>query len=216
MTRLVLANAVYFKGKWANPFDPASEGRFLVASNDYVKCMIMRREETYAYADLSTLKVLELPYRGDDLSMVVVLPKQIDGLKELEQQLSAAKLKNWIGALKKKRIDAILPRLRLTCEFQLQDHLTAMGMGDAFNCLKADFSGMDGKKNLCISKVAHKAFVDVQEEGTEAAAATGVNVVAMGISVTPLFQADHPYLFLIRDRHTGSILFLGRVMDPSR
>jgi serpin B len=217
LTRLVLANAVYFKGKWANQFDSkqTQDGQFLVTSNSYVKCKMMHRKATYAFAEMPDLKVLELPYAGDDVSMIVLLPQKMDGIGALENELTAAKLTEWTKLLRQQEVEIALPKFKLTCAFSLKRTLTAMGMTDAFS-EKADFSGMDGRKNwLYLSAVLHKAFVDVNEEGTEAAAATAEFVEVGAELVPPTFIADHPFLFLIRDRHTGSILFLGRVINPT-
>jgi serpin B len=217
LTRLVLTDAVCFKGNWVNQFDPkrTEDGQFLVAADKYVECRMMFRKGPYGFAETPELKVLELPYAGDDLSMIVLLPRKIDGLGALESELSAAKLAEWTKVLGKSEVAVALPKFKLTCEFSLKETLTAMGMTDAFSD-KADFSGMDGHKNwLYISAVVHKAFVDVNEEGTEAAAATAVIAVPAGPAKGPYFVADHPFLFLIRDKHMGNILFLGRVTDPT-
>jgi len=222
MTRLVLANAIYFKGKWADRFDPKGTAKqpFHIATNADVICDLMINEGTYGYTETPDMQGVELPYAGDDLSMVVLLPRKIDGLRALESELTAAKLAEWTGALNQSKVDVFLPKLSLTNEFDLGKTLAAMGMTDAFG-IKADCSGMDGRTNwLYISEVVHKAFVDVNEEGTEAAAATAVGVAAEAVvpqePPVPVFRADHPFLFLIRDRHTGSILFIGHVMDPTR
>jgi serpin B len=218
LTRLVLANAVYFKGNWASQFDPkqTEDGQFLVATNVHVKCRMMHHKGTYGFAELPDLKVLELPYAGDDLSMIVLLPRKMDGIGALEDELSAAKLAEWTKALGKSEVAVALPKFKLTCEFSLRNALESMGMPDAFSS-NADFSGMDGRKNwLYISKVIHKAFVDVNEEGTEAAATTAVIAVPGGVEeIGPSFVADHPFVFLIRDKHNCSILFLGRVTNPA-
>jgi len=216
LTRLVLANAVYFKGNWASQFDPkqTQDGQFLVATNTHVKCKMMHREATYPFAEIPDLKVLELPYAGDDLSMIVLLPQKMDGIGALESEFTAAKLAGWMKPLRRQEVEVALPKFKLTCAFSLKRTLTAMGMTDAF-IEKADFSGMDGRKNwLYLSAVLHKAFVDVNEEGTEAAAATAEFVEVGAELVPPTFVADHPFVFLIRDKRTGSILFLGRVTDP--
>jgi serpin B len=164
------------------------------------------------------LQLLELPYAGDDLSMLVLLPRKNDGIGTLENDLTADKLAEWMKSLRRREVEVYLPKFKQTNEFDLGTTLKAMGMTDAFGS-KADFSGMDGRKGwLYISAVVHKAFVDVNEEGTEAAAATAVEVTAAAAPVPRqepvIFKADHPFVFLIQDKHTGSILFLGRVMDP--
>ncbi|HSY43034.1 MAG TPA: serpin family protein, partial [Candidatus Acidoferrum sp.] len=164
------------------------------------------------------LQVLELPYTGGEVSMVVLLPTKVDGIGELEKQLTTPNLAKWTAHFESQKVRVFLPKFKVTSEFSLGDTLAAMGMPDAFMYGKADFSGMDGKQDLFIGKVVHKAYVDVDEDGTEAAAATAVVMtLAAAMPAEPLvFRADHPFLFLIRDNQTGSILFLGRVMDPTR
>jgi serpin B len=123
----------------------------------------------------------------------------------------------WVGKLHRREVEVALPRFKTTAEFSLKDTLVAMGMTDAFDAGRADFSGMTGTKDLFISRVVHKAFVDVNEEGTEAAAATAVVMERMAMpEPPPVFRADHPFLFLIRDTKTGAILFLGRILDPTK
>jgi len=215
-TRLVLANAIYFKGDWADQFDPklTTDQPFHLATGKDVTCQLMTRKGNYPYAETPDLQVAELPYAGGDLSMMVLLPRTVGGLTALENEFTEAKLTEWTKALRTREILVSLPRFKLTCEFSLGKTLAAMGMPDAFTG-KADFSGMDGTHSLAISEVVHKAYVDVNEEGTEAAAATGVIMRMTAIMRETVFRADHPFLFVIRDNHTGSILFLGRVMNPA-
>jgi serpin B len=159
---------------------------------------------------------LELPYAGNDLSMIVVLPKKADGLAELEKTLTADKLSQWLSRLQETEVDVTLPKFKTTVEVELSKTLSALGMPLAFSG-RADFSGMnDGKESLHISGVFHKAFVDVNEEGTEAAAATGVAVKATAAEITPVFRADHPFVFLIRDKRSESVLFMGRLVNPTK
>jgi serpin B len=216
-TTLVLTNAIYFKGKWSEEFDKklTRDEDFFVTPEKKVTAPLMHQTETFGYFDGGEFQALELPYQGDRLAMVVLLPKAKDGLAALEASLSAEKLAEWVGKLHRREVQVALPRFKTAAEFSLKDTLVAMGMTDAFG--DADFSGMDGKKDLVISAVVHKAFVDVNEEGTEAAAATAV---VMGRAAmpepAPVFRADHPFLFLIRDTKTGAILFLGRILDPTK
>ena len=142
--------------------------------------------------------------------MVILLPRKVDGLVELEQALTAPGLAESISTLRKVDLHVWLPKFKTTSEFRLSKTLKALGMVDAFTGA-ADFSGMFGERGPSISTVAHKAFVEVNEVGTEAAAATAV---MMRVSLPPTFRADHPFLFLIRDRDTGSILFMGRIVNP--
>ena len=220
-TRLVLADAIYFKGNWASRFDAkrTKDEPFHVSATKTVKAPLMQQTAHFGYTESPDLQVLELPYAGDDLSMLVLLPRKVDGLNDLEAQLTTQNLSAWTRGLWARKVDVFLPKFKATSEFSLVGTLAALRMTDAFNS-QADFSGMDGKNDLFISAVVHKAFVDVNEEGTEAAAATAIHVAASAAPrnppPVPVFRADHPFLFLIRDNRTGSLLFLGRVTDPTR
>jgi serpin B len=155
-----------------------------------------------------------MPYAGDSLSMVVLLPRTIDGLKGLEDMLSAEELTSRLDGIRKREVRVCIPKFTMTAQFELAKTLGAMGMPEAFSGA-ADFSGMTGGRDLYISAVVHKAFVEVNEEGTEAAAATGVAMrLTAAPAPPPLFRADHPFLFLIRHNPSGSILFLGRITRP--
>lgn len=220
-TRLVLANAIYFKGSWVDPFDKGATrpDDFHVSASQSVRAPFMHRTGGYSYYDGGSFQALQLPYEGNELAMVVLLPNTIDGLAALEHSFTAAALDKWIKQLEyKEKVNLMLPRFRMTRQFELSKTLAAMGMGRAFSNA-ADFSGMTGKPDFTISAAIHKAFVDVNETGAEAAAATALNFVAtaMRIPNPPVpFIADHPFLFLIRDTKSGSILFLGRVADPAK
>ncbi len=159
--------------------------------------------------------------RDGSLSMVVLLPEKVGKLGQLEEKLTTANLQNWTESLDSKVVIVYLPKFKTTSQFQLSDTLKSMGMVSAFDAGTADFSGMTGNRDLFISAVIHKAFVDVNEEGTEAAAATAVVAVPTAAPFRepkkpPVFRADHPFVFLIRDNRNGAILFLGRVVDPTR
>jgi serpin B len=217
LTRLVLTNAIYFKGKWAHQFKPQStqDAPFTFQNDEKVTIPMMNQKEHFGYAETEQIQILEMPYVSDDLSMVVLLPRKTDGIRELEKQLNADNLATWLGNIRKREVLVYFPRFKLTSEFGLADVLKEMGMPDAFSG-NADFSGMTGNRDLFISAVIHKAYVDVNEEGTEAAAATGVMMKATSVEAPPpVFRADHPFIFLIRDNHTGSILFMGRTVNPS-
>jgi serpin B len=216
MTRLVLTNAIYFKGKWANQFDKKAteEAPFKLTPGEAVSVPMMHRKDSFKYGMTDDAQILELPYVGDELSMLIVLPKAVDGLADLEKRLTPANLGKWLSELRKKEVNVYLPRFTMTSQFQMNEVLKSMGMSSAFAPDAANFSGMDGKRDLFISAVIHKAFVDVNEEGTEAAAATGVVMRAKRAQITPVFRADHPFVFLIRDNKTGAILFMGRVANP--
>ena len=230
-TRLVLANAIYFLGAWTISFAETSTSTrpFYLSSTNLVKVPLMHQsfwifdgdgnEITFNYMDnwgggysipTNGFQAIELPYGSNQLSMVILLPSQIDGLGRLEQQLSPAFLSNVLGQMRPYQVEIYLPRFTVDSSFNLGNTLAAMGMPDAFTPF-ANFSGIDGGQDLYVSFVLHKAWVEVNEAGTEAAAAT-VGPIA-GIP-PPIFRADHPFIFLIRDTRTGSLLFLGRLTNP--
>jgi serine protease inhibitor len=221
LTRLVLVNAIYFKGDWLSQFDKrfTEEAAFWLTSSDSVMVPMMTQTGEFGYAEDGDLQILELPYAGEDLSMIALLPWAVDGLAQLENALTVERLDRWLGGLLKREVRVSLPRFRLTSEQRLDEPLIAMGMSDAFDELNANFSGMDGRKSreegLFVSAVIHQAFVEVNEEGTEATAATAV-VMTLGSMPTspPVFRADHPFLLLIIDTATRSILFVGRLAKP--
>jgi serpin B len=221
ITRLVLTNAIYFKGAWVDPFDKRATRTdpFHVSSSQSVQAPFMHRNAAYRYYDGGTFQALELPYKGNELSMVVLLPSKTDGLSSLENSFNAAAVTRWIEKLQfANKVILSLPRFTMTQQFDLNSSLAAMGMPQAFTA-QADFSGMTGQRGFLISAAVHKAFVDVNETGTEAAAATGIAMAATAMRQEPppiIFNADHPFLFMIRDTKSGSILFLGRVVDPTK
>lgn len=221
--RLVLVNAIYFKGKWASQFNTnlTENQPFHLSADKTIDAPLMRQTHDLDYAEFSGLQVLGLPYAGDDLSMIVLLPREVDGLGNLEARLTAENLTAWTANLKSQEVQVFLPKFKSSSEFSLAETLKALGMTDAFSDGQADFSGMDDRKDLFIGAVVHMAFVEVNEESTEAVAVTAVLTELAGIRPTnpqpiPIFRADHPFLFLIRDNHNGSILFLGRVTDPTQ
>jgi serpin B len=215
LTRIVLTNAIYFKATWVNQFDPAYTKNkfFTIAPGQQVDVPTMSLEASVGYAEFDNLQVLELLYSGEETSMVILLPKNVDGLAALEQQLTQENLKNWLSAIEydecPERIH--LPKFRVNSQFEFKQVLSKMGMGSAFND-SADFSGMNGRKDLFLANVIHKTFVDVDELGTEATASTGV----IGVSRCggESFNADRPFIFLIRHIPSGSILFMGRIVNP--
>jgi serpin B len=215
-TRLVLTNAIYFKGKWAVQFKPelTRDAPFTLPGGEKVTVPMMNQTGNFGYMETDTIQILEMPYVGNGLSMVILLPRKPDGVEDLEKELTSDNLAGWLTKLRKREVQVFVPKFKMTSEFSLGDTLSAMGMPDAFST-KADFSGMTGSRDLFISAVVHKAYVDVYEEGTEAAAATGVGMKLTSIAPPPpVFRADHPFIFLIRDNQTGSILFLGRCANP--
>ena len=228
LTSMVLLNAVYFKGRWAVPFPKrcTTDEPFYVEGGGEVRAPLMHVHEKVRYARGDGFQAVDIAYRGDDLSMLVVLPDRRDGLRELEARLSPPMLRECLAAMQTQGVKLFLPRFRLEWGGDLADALRALGMPLAFTPRQADFSGVNGAAApqddaLNISAVLHRAFVDVDEEGTEAAAATAVTVFigASGPSrrpPVPVVRADHPFVFAIRDRKTSAFLFLGRMADPSR
>ena len=210
----------YDSRNWAAQFDPkmTRSQPFFVTPDHSVTVPMMSGKVKLRSRQLQGVTLFALPYRGNDLSMVVVLPDDRDGLAAVEQRLSAATLQEWLAAMAgpfETEATVVLPKFKLNCRLDLARDLSAMGMPLAFRP-GADFSGMDGSRDLFIGGVVHQAFVDVNEEGTEAAAATAVTVRTLSISRPLIFSADHPFLFLIVEPQSGSILFLGRVTDPSK
>jgi len=223
-TRLVLVNAIYFKGSWANIFmkENTSVQPFHFSTNRQVDASLMHNTAGCGcrYTGNDDLQIVELPYRGLELSMVILLPRQIGAFGQLEQKLSPAFLASQIAQMKEQAVEIFLPKFKLESGFHLENTLTKIGMSDAFGG-RADFSGLNGARDLCISAVLHKALAEVNEEGTEAAAVTTVAETAMELDENsppppPVFRADHPFIFLIRDTRSGSILFIGRLTDPSQ
>jgi serpin B len=228
LTRLVLVNAIYFKGNWATPFDKDKTEKlpFWLTSNNSVEVPMMNQKSHFSYMDYDGIQLLELPYAvqktgkfgysDDKLSMIILLPKARDGLAQLERLLTVENLDRWLDRSYWLKVKVFLPKFKINTGFELSKTLASMGMPDAFN-EKANFSGMDNTKELYLSSVIHQAFVDVNEKGTEAAAATAVMGMTRGMSPPPpTFRADHPFIFLIRHNSSGSILFMGRVVNPTQ
>ncbi|MBF0531476.1 MAG: serpin family protein [Candidatus Omnitrophica bacterium] len=219
-TKLILTNVVYFKGSWRTPFDAqhTRKANFRTGDQKTVKVPTMYLSENKSYAEADGLQILELPYQGEDLSMLILLPGK-KTLESVEASLNAAKVAEWQKLLQQEKVIIYLPKFKFGTKYFMRQDLNSLGMQAAFSDVDADFSGMTGKKDLFISAVIHQAFVEVNEEGTEAAAATVVMMLkgtVTHMSVPPkIFQADHPFLFIIQDRKTGLILFIGRVNDPS-
>ena len=223
LTRLVITNAIYFKGTWVLQFDEnkTHQAAFVTGGGDSVTVDMMQRTDDdaiYPYAETDDLQILRMPYEhesGNALSMLVLLPKDKD-ITNAETALGTTKLADAVSSMETRRVDVFFPKYSLETTYLLPETLGAMGMPTAFRS-DADFSGMDNTRFLYITDVIHKAFVEVNEEGTEAAAATGV-IVGRAVSVerpVPVFRADHPFLFMITDDETGMLLFMGRVSDPT-
>ncbi|MBW2988631.1 serpin family protein, partial [Candidatus Woesearchaeota archaeon] len=218
MTRLVITNAIYFKGNWQWEFNRKETRKmdFKVSPEKTVKVdmMHMKPEKVeFNYADLEDLQILELPYKGEKLSMLILLPK--GEFKALEATLTIEKLNEYKSKLQKTKLDGIyIPKFEFNTKYTLNDALQALGMEKAFTP-GADFSGMTGKRDLFISAVLHQAFVKVDEKGTEAAAATAVIMKVTAVRIQKIFRADHPFIFIIQDKTNGNILFMGRVVNPN-
>src|SRR3984885_12731176 len=219
-TRLVLTNAIYFKGDWETQFDKAQTKNevFFLSPSQTTTTPLMHREGSFSYFNGGTFQALEIPYKSKELSIIIFLPKDRGGLSEMEQSLTASNLQQWLHQLGPvPKVIVTLPKFKSTQQFELGSTLRAMGMPAAFGG-SADFSGMTGKRDFAISEVIHKAYIDVNEEGTEAAAATAVGFRALAmrgpVEQPPVFRADHPFIFLIRDNRSSSILFMGRMADP--
>jgi len=214
LTRLVLTNAIYFKAAWKTQFpkEQTREAPFHLSPTETVSVPMMHSEEQrFNYFKGDDFQWLELPYTGDRLAMVILLPRKKGGLAELEKTLTASRIQQGIAKLKPELVHVALPRFKMTTNFRLADTLRKLGMVAPFS--DADFSGITSGARLRISNVVHKAFIEVDEVGTEAAAATAVIIQLLNTNDL-VFRADHPFLFIIRDSRTNSILFLGRVSDP--
>ena len=217
-TVLVLTNAIYFKGAWMHVFRPAR-----TAPADFVRgakgtvpnVPLMRQEQVHRYLDGDTFQALELPYEANELSMIIFLPRTVDGLAEFEKTLTASRVRDWLARMAPQEVDVAVPRFKATAEFTLAQPLGELGMRRMFSHA-ADFSGMVKGPGVHVGAVVHKAYVDVHEKGTEAAAATGVMMALESARRRrpAVFRADHPFFFLIRDNRTESILFVGHLTNP--
>ncbi|MFW5893890.1 MAG: serpin family protein, partial [Verrucomicrobiota bacterium] len=215
LTRLVLTNAIYFNAAWDSPFEVANtaEGTFAQLDGTEITVPMMSQEQVYPYVERDNVKAVELPYDGNELSMILLVPEP-GTFADFEDTLTSDELNLLIGSLAATNLRLSLPKFEYNAKLSLAQTLAAMGMPAAF-ATEANFSGMDGTRDLQISDVFHKAFIAVDESGTEAAAATAGVVGTTSIPDEPLvFSIDRPFLFLIRDRKTGAILFLGRVTAP--
>jgi len=228
LTRLALVNAIYFKGDWAYPFMPEKTKplAFYLNQDNGVDVPMMTQKNYFEYREVEqdNLQILALPYGThptraaydkNNLSMIILLPTKRNGLAQLENALTPEILDTWLRWLRFQKVNVFLPKFKINSGFELSKPLSEMGMPDAFSPDNADFSGIDGTRDLSISSVIHQAFVEVNEQGTEAAAATAVFATTRGLPPpTPEFRADHPFIFLIRHNSSGSILFMGRVVNP--
>ncbi len=213
--RLAVTNAIYFKGLWENQFskDRTIDRDFEINSETKVIVPMMHLSpNALNYTENEQIEILEMPYQGNKTSMLILLPKNVDGINSLDESLTIENLSQWKSSLSERHMAVILPKFTLETEYDLKKKLLDMGIKDAFDPNNADFSGITELESLVISKAIHKAFVDVNEEGTEAAAVTGFGMEAT--SVPPTFNANHPFVFIIQDTETGNILFMGRMINP--
>jgi len=216
LTRLVLTNAIYFNAAWQSPFpkEATSNGDFHLLNGSRVAVPLMRQTGPYGYAEGDGYQAVELPYDGRELSMVIFLPRQ-GQFQPFEASLTSEKAKGILNSIKSRQVKLAMPKFEFDSSFSLKQVLAAMGMPVPFTT-DADFSGMTGDRELFIHAILHKAFVAVDEAGTEAAAATAVIVGVTSVPESPVeVTIDRPFIFLIRDIKTGAILFLGRVVNPA-
>ena len=218
-TRMVITNAVYFKGKWSSEFNPrnTSEKPFWTDKNSSVIVPMMKQPvDIYNYAKTANLQALELNYLGGDISMVILLPKDKDGIQSLEQSMYKKKFDAIKDGMTRQPITVEIPKFEFETQYDLKPPLQSLGLNDAFDKNSANFQGITDEQ-IYLDKAAHKAFVNVNEEGTEAAAITALVARAESGPPEPRheFVADHPFMFVIQEKETGEILFVGRVMDPT-
>lgn len=218
MTRLILVNAIYFKGDWLHAFDPeqTAEAPFWTAPNRSVPVPLMRQSgKRFNYGENDSFQTLELPYQGRDISMLLILPRQRDGLGPIEESLDAGQFNTCFDGMTRREVNVFLPRFKIESTFpSMKNTLSELGLTDAFDAQRADFSGISDQP-LFLSDVVHKAFVEVNEQGTEAAAATGIIMRTTSLAPPPAtFRADRPFIFVIRENESENILFIGRVVHP--
>ncbi len=216
LTRLILTNAIYFNAAWQYPFnkDTTSQGMFHLLNGTTVLVPMMKQTQFFPYAEDTNYQAVELPYDGQELSMVILLPKA-GQFEAFEKSLNGEFVKTIINKLRTHRVALTMPKFEYESSFSLRKALSALGMEIVFTP-NADFSGMNGKHDLFIHDVLHKAFVSVDEAGTEAAAATAVIIGITAVPKQPIqVTIDRPFFFLIRDIPTGSIIFVGRVLNPA-
>ncbi len=215
-TVMILTNAIYFKGLWETPFDTekTQEKDFEISLGESVRAPMMHSSSDirYNYTEAETVQVLELPYQGDSLSMIIALPKNND-LSSLEQMVTYQDVSDWRASFNTRAVRVSLPRFTLETRYQLEDYLMDMGMVIPFTSA-ADFSGMANTHDLYIERVIHQAVVDVTEEGSEAAAVTSAHISLTSVPDYVSFEADHPFLFFIQHKETGAILFMGKIQNP--
>lgn len=219
-TRLVLVNAVYFKAPWIEAFKDfnTADADFFVTSADRRSVRMMNAVDTYHYMDRNDFQAVKMLYKQGAYSMTLILPKQRSGMPAFESALTPELLKEIQTMSERRRLDLYVPKFKAERTFDVSETMQFLGIRQAFDPTRADFSGMNGKRDLYISAAIHKAFVEIDEEGTEAAAATAISVSRMSAPINvpePLvFRADHPFIFMIQDEASGTILFMGKVVKP--
>lgn len=219
-TRLILTNAIYFKGEWLNKFREytTKEKEFIAGDGSKYQTKMMRQVNYFDYAESDNIQLLKLPYIGDNLSMLVILPKN-NNLSSTEKSFNYKQLNGWILKLKSKKVDISMPKFKIETKESIAEDLKSMGMPTAFSN-NADFSGITNTKELSISDVIHQTFIENKEDGTEAAAATAMTMMSSSPPPQPekekiyIFNANHPFIFLIQQNKTGNILFMGRIAKP--
>jgi len=217
-TRLVLTNAIYFNGGWMFPFDIAatSPSLFHISHQESIKTDFMHQTRSYPYYEDEEIQATSIPYRDNRMSLMVILPRSFEGWRMISQVINLERINLVISEMETREVQLALPKFRSELQINLRHELTSMGMGTAFS-RDADLSGMTGEKNLYVDEVIHKAFIEVNEKGTEAAAATaGIIGLKSSLREDPVrFNADHPFIFFLLDRQTGCIIFSGRLVKPS-
>jgi len=222
-TRLILTNAIYFKGNWVVQFDSDNtiERAFKISKGNNIKVstmMLFNHKNDFRYTETDELQILKLPYDGYNISMIILLPKYLTEIEDVINSISSDDLSEWKYNMGLHNVDIYLPKFKInTVPYNLNDHLRKLGMKTAFST-NADFSGISNTQGLFIDKVVHKAYINVDEKGTEAAAATAVGIslgIYEDIPYHVIFDADHPFIFLIQHNPTGTILFIGNVNNPS-
>ncbi|MEX0862337.1 serpin family protein [Nitrosopumilus sp.] len=216
MTALIITNAIYFKGDWVRQFNPSftQKANFHINETETVRVEMMDLDKPILnYAENDLLQMIQLPYKGDQVSMLVLLPKEIDGLDALEKEMTVENITLWRDSLEEKMSGVYLPKFTTETEYDLKKILFTMGIHVAFDSNTADFSGISERDPIFIDSAIHKTFVSVDEKGTEAAAATGINA-RLQSGPPNTFRADHPFVFIIQDDSNGNILFMGRVVNP--
>ena len=226
--KLILLNAIYFKGQWEKPFkkDLTENAPFYLEDGSSVQVEMMYQKETFSYHEDERLQILEIPYKivlrfGTEVcySMIIILPRDKRGLEDFEENITLEKISKILEQLQQEEVKIFIPKFKIETKYELKKDLMEMGMTESFTG-DADFSGIvDTSKSEApfIGEIIHKAFVDVNEEGTEAAAVTMITALPKSMSIhkeIPEFKADHPFMFMIQDSETKNILFIGRIGNP--